>query len=130
MIKKNSPTFSNYLNKVNYALSSFFVFVSAQKDDSPHGMSPKEEWFGLKGYTLSASPAVRILGWVAVGSLSLAVFLIVCLTVSRCVALWDLWFEAIRRPDQESPVRRFIRIFSFWLFIAGLVAWLLCKIFS
>jgi len=137
LIKKNIPTFSNYLDRLNehffhgcQALSSFFVFVSTRKDDALHGMSPAEEWFGLKAYTLSTSPAVRILGWIAVGSLSLAVFLIVCLTVSRCVALWDLWFEAIRRPDQESPVQRFIRIFSFWLFVVGLAAWLLCKIFS
>ena len=137
MIKKNWLRFSDRFDHAKYrflygcrTLPGFFVFVSARKDDTSHGMSPAEEWFGLKAYTLSASPVVCLLGWIAVGSLSLAVFLIVCLTVSRCVALWDLWFEAIRRPDHESSVQRFLRIFSFWLFVIGIASWLLCKIFG
>lgn len=137
MPKKNVPSLSKYLESIQYHFSrgyqntlSLFVFVSARREDTPHGMPPREEWFGLKAYTLSSTPLVRLLGWIAAGSISLAVFLIVCLTVSRCVALWDLWFEAIRRPDHESPIQRFLRIFSFWLLVIGIAAWLLCKIFG
>lgn len=121
--------FQSYSNFVY----SFFIFVGApgKEETPPHmGIPPREEWFGLKAYTLSSAPTVRILGWLAAVTLSFAIFLVVCLTVSRCFALWDLWFEAIRRPDRESSVQRFLRIFSFWLMVAGIASWILCAILS
>lgn len=128
-IKLKSQILQSYANFVY----SLFIFVGApgKEETPPHkGIPPREEWFGLKAYTLSSAPTVRILGWTAAVTLSLAIFLVVCLTVSRCFALWDLWFEAIRRPDRESSVQRFLRIFSFWLMVAGIASWFLCAILS
>ncbi|MBI4430382.1 MAG: hypothetical protein HY587_01550 [Candidatus Omnitrophica bacterium] len=122
-----------YVNSAR-SLPAFFVFVGtpARKEETPpiRELSLSEQWFGLKAYTLSSTPFVRLLGWAAVTTLSLAIFLVVCLTVSRLSTLWDLWFEAIRRPDTESAVQRFLRILSFWLIVAGIAAWLLCKIIT